>query len=182
MIRFVDGDDVTLDELIGELGSEGTCDVVVGGRTKQRALHRFAQSLNFPSCSGHNLDAIYELLDERAHAVTATGRDWTLVWAPSRHLIAEHPQDYARLVAVLADVADPPRRSTHGARGSRVVIVHGAALSAPAADPAARRCDSHATDPEGPDPHPTHQPGSGQQRPGVRPEPPPTPPRPTEPA
>ena len=161
MIRFVDGDYVTLDELIGELGSEGTCDVVVGGRTKQRALHRFAQALHFPSWSGHNLDALYELLDERAHAVTTAGADWTLIWSPSPRLTTDHPRDYARVLAVLADVADPSRRPAHRAQGARVVIVHGAGLSVPAPeprapdDPSSPRPGPHpAAHPYVPDPHP----------------------------
>lgn len=125
MILFVD-DDSTLDALLAELGAAGRCDVVRGGRTKERAIARFAEALRFPGWFGHNLDALYELLDDHAHAATSGGRHWTLVWSPSRRLIAEHPRDYARMVGVLADVAAaapdvPPDRGA----GSRTVLVRG---------------------------------------------------------
>lgn len=129
MIRFVDADG-RLDDLVVELESAGPCDIVAGGRTKERALERFAEILRFPDWFGHNLDALYELLDEHAYAATASGRDWTLLWVPSARLVGEHPRDYARLVRVLADVADVAQATTHGPsadreRGARRVVVHG---------------------------------------------------------
>lgn len=148
MIRFADADDVTLDELIVEVRSRGACDIVAGGRTKERALRRFAETLRFPSWFGHNLDALYELLDEHAHAVTASGRDWTLIWSPSRHLVTDHPSDYARVLGVLSDVADASTGSVEGVHGSRLVVVHGAGLAVPAGEPQDPRPDPHSPEPQ----------------------------------
>ncbi|MCA1782789.1 MAG: barstar family protein [Dermatophilaceae bacterium] len=125
MIRFVDAGDMTLDDLVVDLESSGPCDIVSGGRTKKRALERFAETLRFPDWFGHNLDALYEQLDEHAYAATASGADWRLLWVPSERLVAEHPRDFARLVAVLADVADARIRSADGARGRRRIVVRG---------------------------------------------------------
>ncbi len=125
MISFVDADDLSLDDLLVDVDSAGPCDIVLGGRTKERALERFAETLRFPDWFGRNLDALYELLDEHAYAATAAGQDWTLLWAPSPRLVAEHPRDYGRVVAVLADVADARPGSRDDERGARLVVVRG---------------------------------------------------------
>lgn len=123
MITFVDRRTTDLDDLIVDLEAIGPVDIVSGGRTKARALQRFALTLELPEWFGHNLDALYELLDERAHQATGGGQDWTLLWSPGRRLIRDHPRDYAGIVSVLRDVADPERAEQ--GHGGRVVVVHG---------------------------------------------------------
>lgn len=122
MLTFVSRDE-DLDDLIADLEAHGPCDIVAGGRTKERALERFAETLRFPDWFGHNLDALYELLDEHAYAVTGSGADWHLLWIPGRRLLRDRPGDYAGIAAVLRDVAellvDEP------GRGARSVVVYG---------------------------------------------------------
>ena len=128
MIRFVDPPPMGLDDLVVELESDSPCDVVVGGGSKEEALERFAEALRFPGWFGRNLDALYELLDEQASAATAGGGDWTLLWVPSARLVVDHPRDYARVVAVLGDVAAARSRAPRGradASGARRVVVLG---------------------------------------------------------
>lgn len=122
MITFVSRDE-DLDDLISDLETDGPCDIVAGGRTKVRALERFAETLRFPDWFGHNLDALYELLDEHAYAVTGSGADWNLLWIPGRRLISQQGHDYAGIVAVLRDVAGP--QSEGEGRGTRSVVVYG---------------------------------------------------------
>jgi hypothetical protein len=131
MIRFADPTVVALHDLRAEAERAGACDLVIGGRTKGGALERFAATLDFPEWAGRNLDALDELLDEHAHRATATGRDWTLLWAPSPRLVADHPRDYARLVAVLSDVASRRPGPTGTRPGVRRVLVHGPAPTPP---------------------------------------------------
>jgi hypothetical protein len=131
MIGFADPALVALDDLHAEAERAGACDLVIGGRTKGRAVERFAATLHFPEWAGRNLDALDELLDEHAHRATDAGRDWTLIWVPSPRLVAEHPRDYARLVAVLADVASRRPGPTGTRRGVRRVLVHGPAPTPP---------------------------------------------------
>lgn len=122
-IRFVDRDAGDLDELIARLEAPGPCDIVAGGRSKAAAIERFAETLRFPDWSGHNLDALYELLDEHAYKATSSGRAWTLLWLPRRRLIRRRPDDYRGIVSVLRDVAraGPP----DPARGARLIVVRG---------------------------------------------------------
>lgn len=122
MITFVDRTS-DVEDLMVDLEAAGPVDTVRGGRTKSRALERFAEALSLPEWFGRNLDALYELLDEHAYQVTRSGGDWTLLWSPGRRLIAEHPREYAAIVAVLRDVADPER--VEPGHGDRVVVVHG---------------------------------------------------------
>lgn len=122
MITFVDRT-TDLEDLMVEVEATGPVDTVRGGRSKARALQRFAEALALPTWAGHNLDALYELLDERAYESTRRGRDWTLLWSPGRRLIRDHPGDYAAIVSVLRDVADPER--VEEGDGGRVVVVHG---------------------------------------------------------
>lgn len=123
MITFVDRDEVDLDDLISALESAGPCDIVVGGRTTERALERFAETLRFPDWFGHNLDALFDLLEEHAFAATAGGEDWTLLWVPGRRLLRDAPGSYRGIVSVLRDVTD--LRSFQPERGARVVVVYG---------------------------------------------------------
>lgn len=150
MIRFADRD-IPLETLLRDLEVDRACDIVAGGRTKTRALERFAETLRFPDWFGRNLDALYELLDEYAHAATAAGQDWTLLWVPSARLLDDNPGDYARIVAVLSDVASArDRASTSGAgsaaahasaapdepaRGGRRLVVYGPDPAAGLRDP-----------------------------------------------
>jgi len=122
MITFVSRDE-DLDELICDLEADALCDIVSGGRTKEGALERFAETLRFPDWFGHNLDALYELLDEYAYSATGSGADWTLLWVPGRRLVSRRPCEYARIVSVLRDVAD---LEPDGAdRGLRTVVLYG---------------------------------------------------------
>ena len=123
MISFIDGDETDLDDLISDLESAGPLDIVSGGRTKERALERFAETLRFPDWFGHNLDALAEVLEEHAFAATATGGDWTLLWIPGRRLLRDEPRAYRGIVSVLRDVTD--LRSAEPGQGARVVVVHG---------------------------------------------------------
>lgn len=122
-ITFVDRNECDLDELIADLESRGPCDIVAGGRTKERAIERFAEVLRFPDWFGRNLDALFDLLDEHAHEASAAGQDWTLLWIPGRRLVRREPADYRRIVAVLQDVAESDGQAA--GRGARVVVVHG---------------------------------------------------------
>ena len=106
-ITFVDRNECDLDELIADLESRGPCDIVAGGRTKERAIERFAEVLRFPDWFGRNLDALFDLLDEHAHEASAAGQDWTLLWIPGRRLVRREPADYRRIVAVLQDACLP---------------------------------------------------------------------------
>lgn len=138
MIRFADRG-IPLEALISDLEVDRPCDIVAGGRTKARALERFAETLRFPDWFGRNLDALYELLEEYAYAATGAGQDWTLLWVPSARLVGESPGDYAKIVRVLSDVASVDDRSAatgsagpHPAappaepvRGARLIVVQG---------------------------------------------------------
>lgn len=123
MITFIDRDQTDLDDLISDLESNGPCDIVAGGRTKERALERFAETLRFPDWFGHNLDALFDLLEEHAFAATAAGADWTLLWIPGRRLLRDEPRAYRGIVSVLRDVTD--LRTVDPERGARVVVVYG---------------------------------------------------------
>lgn len=123
MISFIDRDAIDLDDLISDLETGGPCDIVSGGRTKERALERFAETLRFPDWFGHNLDALYDLLEEHAFAATASGQDWTLLWIPGRRLLRDEPRAYRGIVSVLGDVTD--LRGAEPGQGARVVVVYG---------------------------------------------------------
>lgn len=116
-----------LEQLVAHLESRGPCDIVAGGRTKERAMERFAEVLRFPDWFGHNLDALFELLDEHAFEATAEGQEWQLLWIPGRKLIRKRPRDYRGLVSVLRDVAEAADSgpSILDGRGARTVIIHG---------------------------------------------------------
>lgn len=139
-LTFVDRDATTPEDLIAELVPLGLSDIVAGGRTKDRALERFAENLRFPDWFGGNLDALYELLDEHAYTATAQGRPWLLLWIPGRKLLRDHPRDYRRIVSVLRDVADPERPAPDA--GARVVVIHGPEMHGP---------DMHGPDPTVPE-------------------------------
>lgn len=115
--------DEDLDALIIDLESGATCDIVGGGRTKERAIERFAETLRFPDWFGRNLDALYELLDEHAYLATADGQAWTLLWIPGRKLLRDEPHSYRGIVSVLRDVATV--RTFEPGRGGRSVVVYG---------------------------------------------------------
>lgn len=122
MLTFIDPDEVDLDDLIVDLDADGPCDIVIGGRSKKRALERFAETLRFPDWFGHNLDALFDLLDEHAHAATSSGAGWTLLWVPGRKLRRDRPHDYAGIVSVLRDVV--AGRSGDTEQGQRTVVIY----------------------------------------------------------
>ena len=122
-LTFVNRDEIDLDDLMVDLEASGPCDIVAGGRTKERAIERFAETLRFPDWFGRNLDALYDLLDEHAYASSASGTDWTLLWVAGRKLIRDAPRDYAGIVSVLRDVAEADP-GAEGA-GGRAIVVYG---------------------------------------------------------
>ena len=69
-LTFVNRDEIDLDDLMVDLKASGPCDIVAGGRTKERAIERFAETLRFPDWFGRNLDALYDLLDLSGKALS----------------------------------------------------------------------------------------------------------------
>lgn len=81
------------------LGRAGwTAALVSDGATKAAFLGTVADVLHFPAYFGHNLDALWDCLNELP-------RPTALVWEGWQHMAVETPDDWAGVVDVLSERA-----------------------------------------------------------------------------
>lgn len=79
-----------------------TVHVVPAGDDKAETLRLFAEVLGFPDYFGHNLDALWDCLRERA--IGEEG-EWSLIWDGARFLGAADPATHAAVAGILDDLA-----------------------------------------------------------------------------
>lgn len=102
MIRHL-GPHVDLDGLVADAIEEGRTVRVVSARpAKAASLRAFAEVLALPGWFGHNLDALYDALDD---LLEGAGGSWELVWDNVAALREEDPASAAAIDDILTELS-----------------------------------------------------------------------------